>query len=120
MIVLQPLSAQAEAVLDESGSFQIAAARKLGADKLVIGKKNGKAFATKSDACFSEYGEVRSVKGTCIKCPANATCSKGEFTCNDGYFKKDDECWDICKGTTCKDGYKKYATETNKCFCYAE
>ena len=52
--------------------------------------------------------------GNCGPCPNNATCNKGTITCNDGYYRKDDEC-QKCNDpkTSCK--ITKDTTDENGC-----
>lgn len=102
-------------IFNQKESFQIAAAVKLGASadvgSLALQNETGGPSKT---GCIE--GSIPDGSGGCMKCPANASCSDGNFHCKAGYFKKTEKTCAACKEgcdacsdqnscTSCKNGY---------------
>ena len=95
MAVFHPLTAQAEAVFDEAGTFQIAKAVRLGRDATVstVKKNTAKAGANKAgtkgssmnQGCFKTHYENN---GVCTICPSNAQCNgTSQWWCMTDYWQ---------------------------------
>lgn len=138
-------------IFDESSCFTIAASVKLGQmeefDAYEIGttQQQGGNISCNPETCtkgkrcvndsclncsFGEVcgcpsGQISSELGTCIACPANATCSGGNVTCAIGYYKSGRSCIKCPTGCTacsnastctgCASGYLKSGNNCYSC-----
>ena len=100
VLVSYPFVAEAETVFNETQSFQMAKAVKLGRGK----GANSSAIAKPSTK--------KSADGT-----TNGIGKKQAGNCPWDFFLSDGKCIKICDGTTCKAGFEKHPSG-NKCYCY--
>lgn len=110
-LCLTPMTASAESIFNDTDSFTLASARKIGretskgeASFSTIGKASQSQMAIPCDAncssCNTATGTCTLCKGSrylnnnmCVVCPANASCKgTNSFDCSNGYYKSGTSC----------------------------
>jgi hypothetical protein len=98
ILVFHPFEAEAETVFNDTQSFQIAKAVKLGRGKgnndTTSASRRASRGGGKSDGSQNQYD-----------------------SCASEFYLSNGACIKICDGTTCKAGFEKHPAG-NKCYCY--
>lgn len=135
-----PMTAAADYTFEDSNTFSIARAVKLGRDRSYSNAGNStvdsrntgselseapqaKSCDVNCSTCDTKTGKCSKCKtgrylydNMCMVCPANATCNGTDtFSCAAQYRKNTRECTANCTGVSCKSGYTATSTASGCC-----